>query len=107
MLRTDATLVESTVHSWNCPPEAVGARYAIVLPSGEKTGDATSRPLTRVRGAPAARAAGSKVATSRSAAWLEPLLQTIAICFSSGDKAGCAQSSSGEVRAWPGEPARV
>src|SRR5205823_8708032 len=86
--RTDAGPDEPTVHSWKWPPGLAGARKAIVLPSGEKAGDATMRPVTRVAGEPRVRLTPSKLATSSSPAVLEPLVQTIAISFSSGDTAG-------------------
>ena len=46
------------------------------------------RPLTRVAGDPSARFVASKVATSSSADWLDPLVHTIAMSFSSGEIAG-------------------
>src|SRR6266446_1744256 len=104
--RAEAGPEVSTVHSWNCPPEVDGARYAIILPSGEKVGDATSWPPTRVAGDPTDSVAGSKLTTSRSANRFDPFAQTMAISFSSGDTAGCMQPSSGGVSAWPGVPAR-
>src|SRR5207249_7932177 len=104
--RTDAGPDEPTVHSWKWPPGLSGARKAMVLPSGENEGEATMRPLTSVAGEPRVRLEVSRLATSSSADWLEPLVHTMAISFSSGETAGCPQPASALVSAAPSLPAR-